>query len=166
MRCLRLAPDGGGHLYSRPVTMETGILKVKRLRPGARLPERATEGSSGFDLFACVEGQDSVVLGRRPLRVGTGIAIEFPRGFDVQVRPRSGLAAKGVGVTLGTIDSDYRGEVLVTMYLFGDLDEYRVANGDRIAQLVVTQLGDLGVVEADELTRTARGIGGHGSTGQ
>ena len=106
------------------------------------------------------------MLGRQPVRVGTGIAIEFPRGFDVQVRPRSGLAAKGVGVTFGTIDSDYRGEVLVTMYLFGDLEEYRIGNGDRIAQLVVTRLGDLRVVEAEELTDTARGVGGHGSTGQ
>ena len=146
--------------------MQDNVLKVKRLRPGARLPERATEGSSGLDLFACIDGQDHVVLGRRPVRVGTGIAIEFPRGFDVQVRPRSGLAAKGVGVTLGTIDSDYRGEVLVTMYLFGDLEEYRIGNGDRIAQLVVTRLGSLEVVEAEELTETARGVGGHGSTGQ
>jgi dUTP pyrophosphatase len=146
--------------------METSLLKVKRLRPGARLPERATAGSSGFDLYACVDGDDHVVLGRRPQRVGTGIAIEFPRGFDVQVRPRSGLAAKGVGVTLGTIDSDYRGEVLVTMYVFGDIDEYRVANGDRIAQLVVTRLGELDVVEVEELMETARGAGGHGSTGQ
>jgi dUTP pyrophosphatase len=146
--------------------METSLLKVKRLRPGARLPERATEGSSGFDLYACVDGRDHVVLDRRPLRVGTGIAIEFPRGFDVQVRPRSGLAAKGVGVTFGTIDSDYRGEVLVTMYLFGDVEEYRIANGDRIAQLVVTRLGELDVVEVEELTETARGAGGHGSTGQ
>jgi dUTP pyrophosphatase len=146
--------------------MEADVLKVKRLRPEALLPRRATEGSSGLDLFACVDGQDHVLLGRRPVRVGTGIAIEFPRGFDVQVRPRSGLAAKGVGVTLGTIDSDYRGEVLVTMYLFGDLKEYRIANGDRIAQLVVTRLGDLRVMEVEELTDTARGVGGHGSTGQ
>ncbi len=146
--------------------MRRDVLKVKRLRPGARLPERATEGSSGFDLYACIEVSAAIVLGRLPQRVGTGIAIEFPRGFDVQVRPRSGLAAKGVGVMFGTIDSDYRGEVLVTMYLFGDLEEYRIANGDRIAQLVVTRLGELEVVEAEELTDTARGVGGHGSTGQ
>jgi len=146
--------------------MKTSLLKVKRLRPGARLPERATEGSSGFDLYACIDGRDHVVLAKRPVRVGTGIAIEFPRGFDVQVRPRSGLAAKGVGVTLGTIDSDYRGELLVTMYLFGDVEEYRIANGDRIAQLVATRLGEIDVVEVEELTETARGAGGHGSTGQ
>ncbi len=71
------------------------VLKVKRLRPGARLPERATEGSSGLDLFACIEEPGYIVLGRQPVRVGTGIAIEFPRGFDVQVRPRSGLSTKG-----------------------------------------------------------------------
>jgi dUTP pyrophosphatase len=146
--------------------MQTNVLKVKRLHPGARLPERATEGSSGYDLYACIDGQDGIVLSRRPQRVGTGIAIEFPCGFDVQVRPRSGLAAKGVGVMFGTIDSDYRGEVLVTMYLFGDLEEYRIANGDRIAQLVVTRLGELDIVEAEDLTATVRGGGGHGSTGQ
>ena len=142
------------------------MLKVKRLRPGARLPERATEGASGLDIFACLAAGDHVTLSRKPQRVGTGIAIEFPWGYDVQVRPRSGLAAKGVGVTLGTIDCDYRGEVLVTMYLFGELAEYRINDGDRIAQLVVTRLGDLAVAEAEELTDTVRGVGGHGSTGR
>ncbi len=146
--------------------MQRSVLRVKRLRPGARLPERATEGSSGFDLYACLDGQPDLVLSRQPQRVGTGIAIEFPRGFDVQVRPRSGLAAKGVGVMFGTIDSDYRGEVLVTMYLFGDLEEYRIANGDRIAQLVVTRLGELEMEETEKLTDTTRGAAGHGSTGQ
>ena len=141
------------------------VLKVKRLRPGARLPERATEGSSGLDLFACIEEPGHVVLGRQPVRVGTGIAIELPRGFDAQVRPRSGLSAKGVGVTLGTIDSDYRGEVLVTMYLFGELEEYRVEHGDRIAQLVIGRIADLPLTEVSELNATARGSGGHGSTG-
>ena len=141
------------------------VLKVKRLCPGARLPERATEGSSGLDLFACIEGPGYVVLGRQPVRVGTGIAIESPRGFDVQVRPRSGLSAKGVGVTLGTIDSDYRGELLVTMYLFGEREEYRVNHGDRIAQLVIGRLADLPLTEVSELSATARGSGGHGSTG-
>ncbi|MGD0116264.1 MAG: dUTP diphosphatase [Dehalococcoidia bacterium] len=146
--------------------MESNVLKVKRLRPDARFPERATEGASGLDLFACIDGEGPLVIGRQPVRVGTGIAIEFPRGFDVQVRPRSGLAARGVGVTLGTIDSDYRGEVLVTMYVFGDRESHEIRSGDRIAQLVVTRLGELPVVEAQELTETARGTGGHGSTGQ
>ena len=109
----------------------TTALKVRRLRPGARLPQRATPGSTGLDLFACIEGTGSVELGRDPVLVPTGIAIEVPPGYDAQVRPRSGLSAKGVGVTLGTIDSDYRGEVLVTMYLFGALDSYTIRHGDR-----------------------------------
>ncbi len=145
--------------------MDGEVLRVRRLRPGAQLPSRATEGASGFDLFACVDGE-GLVIGRQPVRVGTGIAIEFPPRYDVQVRPRSGLAARGVGVMLGTIDSDYRGEVLVTMYVFGDRESHQVRSGDRIAQLVVTRLGELPVVEAQELTETARGTGGHGSTGQ
>ncbi|MDI6856876.1 MAG: dUTP diphosphatase [Dehalococcoidia bacterium] len=141
------------------------LLKVKRLRPHARLPERATAGSSGFDLYACIDDPGYVIVGRHPVRVGTGIAIEFPPGFDVQVRPRSGLSAKGVGVTFGTIDSDYRGEVLVTMYVFGETEEHRINHGDRIAQLVVTRLADLPLAEVPELSVTARGDGGHGSTG-
>ena len=95
----------------------------------------------------------------------TGIAIELPPGYEAQVRPRSGLSAKGVGVTFGTIDSDYRGEVLITMYLFGSLDSYTVRHGDRIAQLVIARWADLPVVEAEDLSATERGPGGHGSTG-
>lgn len=147
------------------MTQEQDFLKVKRLHPKARLPERATSGSSGFDLYACIDEPGYVILGRNPLRVGTGIAIEFPPGFDVQVRPRSGLSAKGVGVTFGTIDSDYRGEVLVTMYVYGEIDQYRISHGDRIAQLVITRLADLPLAEVSELSATARGDGGHGSTG-
>jgi dUTP pyrophosphatase len=147
------------------MTQEQGLLKVKRLNPRARLPERATAGSSGFDLFACIDDPGHVVIGQHPVRVGTGIAIEFPLGFDVQIRPRSGLSAKGVGVTFGTIDSDYRGEVLVTMYVYGEQDEYRINHGDRVAQLVITRLADLLPVEVPELNVTVRGDGGHGSTG-
>jgi dUTP pyrophosphatase len=140
-------------------------LKVRRLRPGARLPQRATPGSTGLDLFACIEGTGSIELGRDPVLVPTGIAIEVPPGHDAQVRPRSGLSAKGVGVTLGTIDSDYRGEVLVTMYCFGALDSYTIRHGDRIAQLVIGRWADLPVVEVENLSETGRGPGGHGSTG-
>ncbi len=141
------------------------MLKVRRLKAGARLPKRATEGATGLDLVACVDGGGTLTLGRQPQLVGTGIAIEVPRGYDVQVRPRSGLSARGVGVALGTIDSDYRGEVLVTMYLFGSDDSYPVVDGDRIAQLVITSLVDMPLAEVEELTPTQRGDGGHGSTG-
>jgi dUTP pyrophosphatase len=95
-----------------------------------------------------------------------GIAIEFPYGYDVQVRPRSGLSAKGVGVAFGTVDADYRGELLVTMYTLGDLKSYELQDGDRIAQLVIGTVADANVAEVTELTETARGAGGHGSTGR
>ncbi len=145
--------------------MDGPVVKVRRLKAGARLPLRATEGATGLDLFACIDGGGPLTLGRQPQLVGTGIAIEVPRGYDVQVRPRSGLSVKGVGVALGTIDSDYRGEVKVTMYLFGLDSSYQVVDGDRIAQLVITSLVDMALVEVEELTPTQRGGGGHGSTG-
>lgn len=144
---------------------EAPALRVQLLRPGARLPQRATPGASGLDLFACIEASEGIVLGRDPVRVPTGIAIEVPPGYDAQVRPRSGLSAQGVGVTFGTIDSDYRGEVLVTMYLFGSQETYTVRHGDRIAQLVIARLADLPVLEAQALSPTERGQSGHGSTG-
>lgn len=146
---------------------EKPSLKIKRLRPNAKLPKRATPGSTGFDLFACVEGNDTIVLqGTQPKLIPTGIAIEAPRGYDVQIRPRSGLSAKGVGVAFGTIDSDYRGEILITMYLFDPSATFEIKHGDRIAQMVISKVTDLPLVEVEELTPTERGAGGHGSTGK
>jgi dUTP pyrophosphatase len=141
-------------------------LKIKRLHPKAMLPQRATPGASGLDLFACLPGEGKILLERKPRLVGTGIAVEVPLGYDAQIRPRSGLSARGVGVTLGTLDSDYRGEVMVTMYLFSPESTFEVRHGDRIAQLVVTKLAELPLVEVEELTETERGTGGHGSTGR
>lgn len=142
-------------------------LKIKRLRPNVKLPKRATPGSTGLDLFACIEGKGTITLvGTQPKLIPTGIAIEVPRGYDVQIRPRSGLSAKGVGVTLGTIDSDYRGEVLVTMYLFDPNATFEIRHGDRIAQMVISRVADLPLVEVEELSPTERGSGGHGSTGK
>ena len=134
------------------------------LNKNATVPRKATAGSSGYDLFACID-EGYIIIGKDPLMVPTGIAIEFPQGFDAQIRPRSGLSAKGVGVTFGTIDSDYRGELKVTMYIFGSRDGFAINHGDRIAQLVITKLADLEMEEAKELSDTERGIGGHGSTG-
>ena len=150
--------------YLPPVTKDRPTIKVRRLHPNARLPERATEGASGLDLYACLPDGD-VTLGPDPTRVPAGVAIEFPPGYDAQVRPRSGLSLQGVGVAFGTIDSDYRGELLVTMWVFGSKAEHVVRHGDRIAQLVVSRLAELPVVEVDELTASARGAAGHGSTG-
>ena len=146
--------------------MEKPALKIKRLRPHAILPRRATPGATGLDLFACLENDKAVALETKPKLIGTGIAIEVPPGYDVQIRPRSGLSAKGVGVTLGTVDSDYRGEVMVTMYLFSADVGFEVKRGDRIAQMVISRMADLPVFEVDELTSTERGSGGHGSTGR
>jgi dUTP pyrophosphatase len=139
-------------------------LRVKLLRPGARLPERGTAAASGFDLYACLD--DVMTLGPLPQLVATGVAIELPEGYEGQVRPRSGLSLKGVGVAFGTIDSDYRGEVLVTMWTFGGLDRYEVQPGDRIAQLVVVALPPVEIVETTDLSVSSRGHGGHGSTGR
>lgn len=146
--------------------MQQPVLNIKRLRPGARLPVRSTPGATGFDLFACIEGEGTVDLGPRPRLVGTGIAIEVPWGYDVQVRPRSGLSSRGVGVTFGTVDSDYRGELMVTMYLFDPEATYQVRNGDRIAQMVIGRIADLPLVEVEVLSPSERGSAGHGSTGK
>jgi dUTP pyrophosphatase len=140
-------------------------LRVKLLRPGAKLPERATAGATGLDLYACIEA-GHVDLGQDVTLVPTGIAIEAPAGYDVQVRPRSGLGRQGVNVVYGTIDSDYRGEILVSMHTFGSRTSYRVENGDRIAQLVVSRVVELEVALVSELTESQRDRGGHGSTGR
>lgn len=141
------------------------VVKVKRLHPQARLPQRATPGASGLDLFACIDGPGYITVGRDPVVVGTGIAIEVPAGYEAQVRPRSGLSAQGVTATFGTIDSDYRGEVKVTLHVFGSRQSHTIRHGDRIAQLVIAPLAQLPLVEAAELSPSQRGSGGHGSTG-
>jgi len=146
--------------------MEQPALKIKKLRPNAIMPGRATPGSTGLDLFACIDGEGAVALAAQPRLIGTGIAIEVPAGYDVQIRPRSGLSSRGVGVTFGTVDSDYRGEVMVTMYLFSPDISFEVKHGDRIAQMVIGRVTDLPVIEVDELTSTERSSGGHGSTGR
>jgi dUTP pyrophosphatase len=138
-------------------------LRILRLHPDAQLPTRGTPHASGLDLFAYLG--EPVELGQHPVRIPTGIAIEAPPGWDVQVRPRSSLSVKGIGVTLGTIDSDYRGEILVTMFRFGVMEHW-VQPGDRIAQLVISRLANFSLQEVDTLTPSERGQGGHGSTGR
>lgn len=139
-------------------------IRVKLLRAGARVPARATEFASGFDIHACID--EPVVIGQHPVMIPTGIALEVPWGLDAQFRPRSGLARHGVLATFGTLDADYRGEIMITLYTVAPGIEHTVHHGDRIAQLVVTRLADVEFEEAGELTETARGAGGHGSTGR
>ncbi|MDP9180246.1 MAG: dUTP diphosphatase [Chloroflexota bacterium] len=140
------------------------MIRVKRLRPGAKLPFRATPGATGYDLYACLDAD--IEVRQEPVRVPTGIAIEAPPGLDVQIRPRSGLAAQGVIAAFGTIDSDYRGQLLVTLYALPYRGPHLVHNGDRIAQLVISRIEDVPLQEVGELAASERGTGGHGSTGR
>lgn len=149
-------------------------LRVRRLDPRAKLPTYGSEQAAGLDLCAL---EDVTLTPGRVHRVRTGIAVEIPPGFEGQVRPRSGLTSRGVFVELGTIDSDYRGEVGVLMHAFvephrphhrgaGGERLARIAAGDRIAQLVIAPVPRWRVVEVEELSETARGAGGFGSTGR
>lgn len=140
-------------------------IRVKLLRKGARLPERATEGATGYDVYAALEGA-SLEVGQSPALIPTGIALEVPPGYDAQLRPRSGLARKGVLATFGTLDSDYRGELMITLYSIAPDIRYTVHDGDRIAQLVLARVVHPTFVKAAELSDTTRGHGGHGSTGR
>lgn len=137
----------------------------RKLNDGARVPVRATESASGFDLYACLPDED-IEVGPMPVVVGTGIALEIPAGIDAQIRPRSGLSRQGVMGTFGTIDADYRGELMVTLYRVGTVERYVVKHGDRIAQLVFGLLAPVEFSEQVELSETRRGAGGHGSTGR
>jgi len=138
-------------------------VQVKRLRADARLPERQTALASGFDLQACLDAP--IEVGAMPVRVPCGIAIAAPPDADVQIRPRSGLSARGVMAVFGTIDADYRGELMVTLYCLPEAAPFVVQDGDRIGQLVVSRLAAVTWNEVADLDETARGGGGHGSTG-
>lgn len=143
---------------------KTPVVKVKKLTSDAVVPELATLSSAGFDLSSVEEV--SIGTGDRVV-VDTGIALEIPRGFEGQVRPRSGMAFK-FGITVlnspGTIDSDYRGPIKVILYNTGP--PYDVKVGDRIAQLVIQRVPKVKFEPAEELSDTERGDGGLGSTGR
>ena len=130
------------------------------------LPAYATEGSAGMDLIAAIPADIELAPGKHVL-VPNGIAIELPTGYEAQVRPRSGLAANH-GVTVlnapGTVDSDYRGEIKTVIVNLGGAP-FTIARGMRIAQMIVARHERVEWAEARELSETARGAGGHGSTG-
>lgn len=149
----------------QPTTLHGAhAIPVKKLQPRARVPHRATEGATGYDLYALLDA--NLVVGAAPVRVPTGIALDTPTGLDVQIRPRSGLSAQGVMVTLGTIDADYRGELMVTMYTLPHREPHVIHDGDRIAQLVISRTVDVDLFEVEALSASERGTGGHGSTGR
>jgi dUTP pyrophosphatase len=146
--------------------MKSAAVKFKRLPHGVGLPLPAyqSEGSVGLDI--CSAYETAVDPGKRKM-IYTGFLIELERGFEAQVRPRSGLAVNhGITVTNapGTIDWDYRGEVIVSL-INHSLSAYRIKRGDRIAQLVIAPVSQALVVEVDLLGETDRGTGGFGSTG-
>lgn len=147
----------------------TPTVRVRRLPHGADLPLPAyeTAGAAGLDLRAAVAEAVVLAPGGRTL-VPTGLMLEIPEGFEGQVRPRSGLAARH-GVTVlnapGTVDSDYRGEVQVILVNLG-AEPFTIARGERIAQLVVAPVTRATLAEAQALGETARGGGGFGSTGR
>ncbi|CDC12894.1 MAG: dUTP diphosphatase [Oscillospiraceae bacterium] len=144
------------------------IFKVRRLRESAKLPFRATEGSAGMDLYACIDSPVTLGAGEKAV-IPTGIAIELPSAeLAAFVFARSGLAIKhGIGLLngVGVIDSDYRGEICVGV--INQLAEpYTIAPDERIAQLVIMPVSLINPVEAQSLDDTARGEGGFGSTGK
>ena len=142
-------------------------IEVKKLNKNAKLPYRATAGSAGADLFACIERDIVIESGQRVL-IPTGIAVEIPEnGYGGFVFARSSVASRyGVSLSncVGVIDSDYRGEVKIPIINHGQ-DAYTVKNGDRIAQLVIMPVDVPEFVEVQELSDTQRGEGGFGSTG-
>ncbi|HEY8566738.1 MAG TPA: dUTP diphosphatase [Beijerinckiaceae bacterium] len=145
-------------------------VSLRRLPHGAGLPlpAAATPGAAGLDLHAAVPAETQFVLApmRRAL-VPTGFCLHLPQGFEAQVRPRSGLAWRH-GITVlnapGTVDADYRGEVMVLLVHLGS-EAFSIARGDRIAQLVIAPILSVSLVETDEVEGSARGTGGFGSTG-
>lgn len=141
-------------------------LKWKRLHAKAQLPKEATAGAAAFDLSAALDAPLVLKKGEVAL-VPTGLACEIPPGYELQVRARSGLAAKH-GFTLvngvGTIDSDYRGEIKVIATLLA-ADSLTIQSGDRIAQALVAEVIPVRHVDTDVLSSTERGAGGFGSTG-
>lgn len=144
-------------------------VRVLRLPHGEGLPLPAyqSEGAAGFDLLAAIDAPVELAPGARAL-VPTGLAIALPPGYEAQVRPRSGLAARH-GVTVlnspGTVDADYRGEVKAILVNLGT-EPFLVTRGERIAQMVVAPVTRATLVEVESLDDTQRGAGGFGSTGR
>ena len=140
---------------------------IKKLDPAVKLPSYKTSGASGMDLMAFIKEPINVKSKTSSL-IPIGLSVAFSEDYEIQIRPRSGLAAKNnisVLNTPGTIDSDYRGEIKVIIYNHGNTD-FIINNGDRIAQMVLTPIVKMDFEETKELPDTIRGEGGFGSTGK
>tara|TARA_A100001011_G_scaffold379965_1_gene446660 strand:- start:2318 stop:2758 length:441 start_codon:yes stop_codon:yes gene_type:complete len=139
---------------------------IKRMSNEVSLPKYETNGSSGMDLAANINSSININPGKIEI-IPTGLALSIPKGFEVQIRPRSGLAAKNkitVLNTPGTIDADYRGEIKVILINLGQ-ETFKVEKGLRIAQMVVCPIVQVELKEVNNLSHTERGKGGFGSTG-
>ena len=140
---------------------------IKKLNAAVVLPSYKTSGASGMDLMAFIK-EPITLKPKKSCLVPTGISVAFSNNFEIQIRPRSGLAAKNnVSVlnTPGTIDSDYRGEIKVILYNHSNID-FLINNKDRIAQMILTPVIKMKLEETDNLPETVRGEGGFGSTGK
>ena len=140
-------------------------LLIKKLQKNIILPEYKTDGSSGMDLMANIEQTVKILPGEKKI-ISTGIMVAIPEQYEIQIRPRSGLAAKnGISVlnTPGTIDSDYRGEIKVILINHGK-DIFEIKKNDRIAQMIVCPIIKVELKEVESLPETVRGEGGFGST--
>lgn len=140
---------------------------VKKLNSKVKIPEYKTTGSSGMDLMAFIDKE--IRISPNSLKIiPTGLSIAIPEDLEIQIRPRSGLAAKSMISVLntpGTIDSDYRGELKIILFNHGN-EDFIVNNGDRVAQIVLAPVIKMDLEEVDELPKTVRGGGGFGSTGK
>ena len=140
---------------------------IKKLNPAVEIPTYKTVGSSGMDLMAFVK-EPIKLAPKSSCLIPTGLSVAFSNEYEIQIRPRSGLAAKNsisVLNTPGTIDSDYRGEIKIILYNHGS-DEFIINNKDRIAQMILMPVSKMNLEEVDSLPNTLRGKGGFGSTGR
>ncbi len=140
---------------------------IKKLDPAIKLPEYKTKGASGMDLIAFLK-KPVKIKPKKSYLVPTGLSVAFPENYEIQIRPRSGLAAKNnisVLNTPGTVDSDYRGEIKVIIYNHGE-SNFVINNGDRIAQMVLSPTIKIELEETTDLPKTIRGEEGFGSTGK
>ncbi|HZW07509.1 MAG TPA: dUTP diphosphatase [Phycisphaerales bacterium] len=146
---------------SSPVTV-----RLKRLSPRATLPQYHSDQAAGMDLAACLDSPVTIAPGQI-VKIPLGFAVALPIGYEAQIRPRSGLATRH-GVTVpnspGTVDSDYRGEMVVALINLGR-EPFTVEPGARVAQMIVAPVSHASILEVDELDSTTRGTGGFGSTG-
>lgn len=141
-------------------------IKFKKLNPKATLPQYSTEHSAGMDVRACLNEPIIIKPFQRYL-IPTGLAAEISTGYELQIRARSGLALRqGISLVngIGTIDADYRGEILPLLINFGE-EDFVINDGDRIAQFVIAPYQKVEILEVEELSDTSRGNGGFGSTG-